>query len=162
MTPKKYIPHPKTLEALINGSRLMVVKLSSEKIEIIKAMTKLHGTNTDKVLANSLDLTQDDEIYIAEEFIAPEDKPIVYKELQKLQIVKDTFSWQPASEMTAEQSRLHFTIGEVSVKKIDELTFKEDIGVKPFNVLGSLELWLKAQNIEPTDYVALCELIEKE
>jgi len=161
---KQYILHQKQLEAIINGARLMVVKIDED----------LGSIDSNGNIKYYLPIKQCDGIYIGEEFCLLDfsklssdlSEPLIgYKELMKSEAYGgDGSEFKPASEMTYEQSRLRFTVGEVSVKRADDLELDEliSLGLPVQDYCEtSVNDWLKAQDIEPTDYVALIELKEK-
>jgi len=157
MTPKQVTPHELTTKALLNGARLMVVKIGEQ------AKFRLFYQTIDYA-KYYLPLKQGDDIYIGEEFSYSNSFATVeYKIDDKF----DTSNWMPASQMSYNESRLHFTVGEVSVKKVSEINKKvanklmgTDYSITEYDI--KLNHWLKAQDIEPTDYIALVELLDKD
>jgi len=190
--PIQHIPTPQTLESILNGARLMVIKIDEDKYirpkitvgeydpyvcshcghiaNPFKDELKCVGCY-DELLLELLPLKQGDDIYIAEDYLICEREhdgsTYVSCDMDKTKFHFHA-EWQPASEMTYEQSRLRFTVGEVSVKKVIEIVISEAEEITKWKYIDDSFFtsdwndWLKSQDIEPTDTVALYELTDKE
>lgn len=167
---------PLQLEAILDGSRLMVVKVDEDVVKtydnriVWETQSEHHDWEYDEpieIFLKAYDyFKQGDEIYIGEDhFYKNNFATVEYKAGNKPSHVEIPI-WIPASQMSYSDSRLRFTVGEVAVKRADDITIddaKKSTNLYYREVLSiNANDWLKAQDIEAADYVALVELLDKE
>jgi hypothetical protein len=147
MTPKQLTLTPEQLKSVEQGSRTIVVKIDNQDaFSGIRTASKQMTRNQvmSLLVKVHLDLEQGDEVYIVPE----SDKQLIGLMINQLDSMMS--------------KKLHFTIGEIVVKAMSEVDSYQASNFGIFNDEDEWLDWLKAQNIDQSDTIALVNLIKKE